>query len=41
MTPEAKVNAVTRLIVLLTIIGYLLTLSYICKKKLSRDLKRD
>ena len=28
MTPEAKVNAVTRLIILLTIVGYLLTLSY-------------
>ena len=28
MTPEEKVNAVTRLIILLTIVGYLLTLSY-------------
>lgn len=28
MTPEEKVNAVTRLIIILSVIGYLLTLSY-------------
>ena len=28
MTPEEKVNAVTRLIILLSIVGYLLTFTY-------------
>ena len=28
MTPEEKVNAITRLVILLTLIGYLLTTSY-------------